>query len=336
MACAAVVLLAHGATVAASDVPADRFVAALGADASVPAEARELIRETWAKCNGCDGAEFLAQGLSVLSSKFREGLAAYDAGEYEQCAAIMSGLRQGRDRFLALNAAVYEVKALTALDHIFDAGERVEALLADGAADLDAHTYHGAEIVFLRGVYLLADLQYEAAAAALTGFLNDRPDASQRLVVAAQQILAELATRQPGRIGEVVDLMQFSGRRLSGLESGEIVQTRQQRILDLLDQLIKQAEQNEQSSSSSSSDSSGGGGSRSSRSPKNPMQQSMLPGGAGSGQSLREGRRANPAEMWGAMPPGERERILQALRDSFPSRYRQLVEQYYEELAKKP
>ncbi len=37
-----------------------------------------------------------------------------------------------------------------------------------------------------------------------------------------------------------------------------------------------------------------------------------------------------------SMPPAERERILQALRDSFPSRYRKLVEQYYEELAKKP
>ncbi len=36
------------------------------------------------------------------------------------------------------------------------------------------------------------------------------------------------------------------------------------------------------------------------------------------------------------MPPAERERILQALRDNFPSRYRQLVEQYYEQLAKRP
>ena len=33
---------------------------------------------------------------------------------------------------------------------------------------------------------------------------------------------------------------------------------------------------------------------------------------------------------------GHSDAVLQALRDSFPSRYRQLVEQYYEELAKKP
>jgi hypothetical protein len=36
------------------------------------------------------------------------------------------------------------------------------------------------------------------------------------------------------------------------------------------------------------------------------------------------------------MPPAERERVLQALRGTFPTRYRQLVEQYYEELSKKP
>jgi hypothetical protein len=34
------------------------------------------------------------------------------------------------------------------------------------------------------------------------------------------------------------------------------------------------------------------------------------------------------------MRPEERERVLQSLRRAFPSRYRQLVEQYYKQLAK--
>ncbi len=66
------------------------------------------------------------------------------------------------------------------------------------------------------------------------------------------------------------------------------------------------------------------------------MQQSQLPGGSAREGPLRAGRRANPGEAWGDMPAAKRQRILQALRDSFPSRYRRLVEQYYEELAKKP
>jgi predicted Fe-S protein YdhL (DUF1289 family) len=49
---------------------------------------------------------------------------------------------------------------------------------------------------------------------------------------------------------------------------------------------------------------------------------------------LRQSVRARPGEEWGKMRPEERERVMQALRQSFPSRYRQLVEQYYRELAK--
>ena len=147
-------------------------------------------------------------------------------------------------------------------------------------------------------------------------------------------MIAELQNRLPEQIGEVCDLMNYSARRLGHEDLGEPVQTRQQRIIELLDKLIEEAESQESSSSSSSGGSSGGG--QGSQSPSNPMQQSQLPGGAAKEGALRARRRANPAEVWGTMPPAERQRILQALRDNFPSRYRQLVEQYYEELAKKP
>jgi acyl-CoA reductase-like NAD-dependent aldehyde dehydrogenase len=66
------------------------------------------------------------------------------------------------------------------------------------------------------------------------------------------------------------------------------------------------------------------------------MKDSSLPGGEAGEDSLRASQRVKPGESWGAMAPAERERILQALRDNFPARYRQLVEQYYEQLAKKP
>ena len=36
------------------------------------------------------------------------------------------------------------------------------------------------------------------------------------------------------------------------------------------------------------------------------------------------------------MKPAERERVLQVLKDSFPDRYRRLVEQYYQQLAQEP
>ena len=324
------VALSPTGMIAAAETPVDRFIAALDSNPSVPAEARALIRTSWEQCQDCDGEEFLIQGLALFSPQFNAGLEAYDADRYEDCVRTMGTLRTAKDTFVATNAAVYEIKSLIALDRVSEALTGIERLTADGGGNLATHSYYAAEIAFLHGYGLLAELEYDQAFDVLNEFMYDFPDASQRLRISARQMLRELANRQPGQIGEVVDLMGYSGRRLRIGDSGETVQQRQQRIVELLDRLIEDAEQQEQSSSSGSA----GGGSG--RSPRSPMPQSQLPGGTAGEQSLREGRRANPAEAWGSMPPAERERILQALRDSFPSRYRQLVEQYYEELAKKP
>ena len=315
--------------------PVDRFVAGLDSIAAMPAEARELIRTTWSQCDGGDPSEFLTQALAVISPKFREGLDAYDTDEYERCAKAMGDLRSDAEPFVATHAAMYEVKSLVALEQLVEAGERIRQLTGDGGARVAAYSYFAPEAAFLTGFCLLADLQYDAAGEGLARFLAEYPDAPPRLAIAARQMLLELNNREPGRMSEVADLMDYSGRRLKSADGGEVVQTRQQRIVQLLDQLIKEEEEKEKSSCNNPS-SGAGGKSQAGRSPAKPMQQSRLPGGTPQDESLRASRRANPGEMWGAMPPGERDRILQALRESFPSRYRQLVEQYYEELAKKP
>ena len=336
---ASVVLALAANPVAASDPkdrgPADRFVAALATRADLPAEAANLIRTRWADCTDCDPDEFLTQGLTVLSDGFRAALDAYDSDSYAECAARSAELTGNADPFVATNAAAYEIKSLVAIDRTLEAAERIRAVLSDGGERVSLYSYFAPEIAFLDGYCLLADLQYDPAALALNSFLSKYPDASPRLTIAAKQILLELANRDAGRMGEVVDLMQFSGRRLKNADGSEVVQTRQQRILDLLDDMIEEAQEQEKNSCQGGAAGSGGQQGQG-QSPSNPMQDSSLPGGSGEEGSLRSARRANPGESWGAMPPAERERILQALRESFPNRYRQLVEQYYEELAKKP
>ncbi len=320
-----------GVVHAAEVGPVDRFLVGLES-AALPGSAKTLLQEQWKKCDGCDPHEFLTQALAVVSSEFREGLDAFDADEYERCAGRMAGLTQDADPFLAVHAGVYEIKALVELERLVEAGARIAELTSDGGAKLAAHSYFAAEIEFLRGFCMVADLQYDAAEDALARFLTEFGDAPQRLTLAAKQMLAELANREPGGMGEVADLMNYSGRRLKSSDGGEVVQTRQQRILELLDALIKEAEEQEKKSCNSG----GSSGRASGKSPATPMSESGLPGGSPQSDAMRAARRANPGEVWGNMPPGERERILQALRESFPARYRQLVEQYYEELAKKP
>jgi len=67
--------------------------------------------------------------------------------------------------------------------------------------------------------------------------------------------------------------------------------------------------------------------------PVTPAQQSTAAPRAGGPGELRSDT-ARPGEAWGNMPPEERERILQSIGKDFPSQYRQLVEQYYNQLAK--
>jgi len=317
----------------AADVPVDRFLQQIEKNAAIPADARELIKRQWAECKDCDPEEFLTQALAVTSPRFREGLDAYDADQYAEAAAIMHDLTSDPDPFVAVNAAVYEIKALVALERMLEAGGRLVDLAA-GPNEVDSYSYFQAEVDFLSAYSMLGDLRYEEAEAALKRFLLDHADASARLTIAARQMLMELANRDPGKLGDVVDLMDFSGKRLKSEDASEPVRTRQQRILDLLDKLIKEEEEKEKQASNGSGGGSGSG--TPNNSPSNPMQQSQLPGGAPEAGQLRAARRANPGEAWGAMPPAERERVLQALRGTFPTRYRQLVEQYYEELSKKP
>lgn len=330
-----------GGAVAQSEAgiaPADRFVQSLDSFDAIPADARDLMRTSWSDCDDCDGEEFLIQALTLLSPAFRDGLDAYEDDDYETCIRNMGKLAGDATQtpFVRLSAAAYEIKALVQRQRLAEAHDRVKALLEDSATELEQYTYFAPEMQFVLGYVLVSDLQYVEAAEALEAFLSRYPDASQRLVVPAQQMLKEIKNQQPGNIGEVVDLMNFCGRRLDATDTGQKVLERQARIVELLDELIEQAEQQESSSSSSGG---GGGGSdgKGGPSPANPMQQSTLPGGAGTtGDGTGNNKRANPAEAWGSMPPAEREKILQALRDSFPSRYRRLVEQYYADLAKEP
>ena len=153
----------------------------------------------------------------------------------------------------------------------------------------------------------------------------------------ASQMPDELKVRRPGGLGEVSDLMDYAGRRLNRGLADPPVRGAQQRAVELLSQLIKEAQQREkQASAAGGGSGSGRGGIAPGGTPRTPAQQSMLPIGPGQKGELNRSPAARPGEMWGQMRPEERQRILQSLRESFPSRYRQLVEQYYRQLAKEP
>ena len=173
-------------------------------------------------------------------------------------------------------------------------------------------------------------------------FEKNHPAAPDRFRLLIQQMLGESAGRQPEGLGEVSSLMTYSTRRLRAGEAGEPVQDKQRRTVELLSKLIEEAERQERQQGLCKN--CGGKGCskcRGSRvatasplNPRSPMQDSQLPGGSGGIAELNRPPRVRPGETWGKMRPEQREKIQQSLGKNFPSRYRQLVEQYYKQLAK--
>jgi tetratricopeptide (TPR) repeat protein len=333
-------LAGAGGSAAAADHVTESFVEHVRGSERYDERVKSFLAERWAQRREADDADsFLAEALALLSEGFRGGLAAFEAEEYRRCAEIMGGLGEDLDPYLAANAAVYEIKSLVAAEALEEAEARLAVLLALPAR-VQEYTVSAAEVYYVKGYCELGNLKYGQASASLATFLEMFPDAPQRLRMTATQMLAELRLRVPERLGDVTDLMDYAARRLGNSDPGQRVQRRQEKAVEILDKLIEDAEQQEQSSS-------GGGGSSQDSSqsrqrrpsqPQSPMQDSRAPAGRPSPGSEDAGQRRSvqPGEAWGAMRPAEREQIIQALRDRFPDRYRQLVEQYYLELSKEP
>lgn len=320
----------------------DRFVAHVKESPGVPAAARSAVAAAWAEHRADpDPSEFLTAGVAIISSDYRAAMDALDQEDYAKAEAALRPLLADKDPYILLHASALLSRALVESERLEEA-EELLAPLAAGEKELIERTFLEADVDFLLAYCQLSNLDYELARMSLQSFENQHPDAPERLRLPARQMLQELAARQPEGLGEVSDLMVYAGRRLSVGRADKPVKERQDRAVELLDKLIKQAEQREQQQNKdkNQSDRQGqpqgqqqgqpNGNDRS----NSAAQDSMRPLGKGKIGELHRSAEARPGDEWGKMSPEEREQILQSLRRNFPSQYRQLVEQYYRQLAK--
>lgn len=323
---------------AARDAFFDRLEQHVNTLKTLDDQAKTIIRQALADRDAdLDDESLLAETLVLISADFRAALDAYDEEDYAACVQALEPLADAEDPYLRYNARAYAAQALVHADRLVEAQARIAKLIEDDD-NVARYTFARAELHYMLGYCQVQNLQHEKARTTLQRFLRDFPDASPRLVVTAQQMLAELARRVPQGIGEVADLMTFSEKRLAAGDVETRTRDAQQRAVDLLDQLIKKVEKMEQQQQQRSAS---GGQSRpqpqSQKSAQNtPAQDAKTPRGGQAESVKRPGRQVAPGEAWGAMPQAQREKILQVLRDRFPGRYRALVEQYYETLAEQP
>lgn len=304
-------------------------VRALG---SANAIAATTIAEGWERIYRDQLVEsFVPDALAVLYPSYRAALEAFDDERPADVLRLLEPLRDHDDPFLVANARYFHVRALVALGR-YEEAEVTLASIDERRENLVAHTPYAPHLWFIRAVCQTRNLRFDEAVGSLESLQRYFSDAPEAVRLGAAQLLLEIRRRERGTLGEVATLMDYVADRLHATDAGQRVHQRQRNIVALLDQLIREREQRERQSSGYQQP--GGRKAGSPRqAPRKPRPESDAPVGAGQVGDLHEAPRADPGEMWGKLPPAERERILQSIRDRFPSRYKQLVEQYYRALA---
>jgi len=165
----------------------------------------------------------------------------------------------------------------------------------------------------------------EKAIVAATRFLEDYPDAPERFRAAMEQMKNELVQEWESPLYDLAGKMNQVGREIEKGETGNPTQKKQGEIIEILNELIKKAEQQE--GGGKGGNSGGSGKARGNQKSSNPANDSSLPGGSSRTGDLR-GKPRGAGEQWGEMRDKERDEVLQALKEKFPGRYRELQEQY--------
>lgn len=309
-----------------------RFVEYVEQHTAFPKGAANFVARQW-QDNPADSdiRLFIPESLAVLYPRFKRGLEAHEAYQYEYSAKIMGELSLASDPYLASHAALFQTKALVEQLQFEYATVLLNFYFRD-EFDVGQYSLLADEMKFLQAYCLFHTFESRQAKESLEQFLEAYPQAGPNLRAAAKELLAKLDPPPRKTLGQAAHLMADAGLWLTEGETGLDPQISQKKAMMILEELIHKAQQQEQQQQQCSQ---GGGqqATQGTRSPQQPASASGTPSGESTTGRLHAAPRAAPGEVWGRMKPQERDRILQVLQENFPSRYRQLVEQYYRQLA---
>jgi hypothetical protein len=158
--------------------------------------------------------------------------------------------------------------------------------------------------------------------AALVELMEHDDQLPARYRQVAEMVEQDLSGLKDESLDHVSRRMNDVRRRLELGQAGKTVQVVEKGVVDSLDKMIKQLEEQQQQQCQ------GTGGSAQS---STPMQDSQLP-------ELKAPGRVDPRDIgnqsgWGDLPPKEREEAMQQIGREYPAHYRQLIEQYFRDLA---
>ncbi|HZN36280.1 MAG TPA: hypothetical protein VFB80_20770 [Pirellulaceae bacterium] len=324
--------LTAGALAADANKVLDDFTASVeksGATAEQKRVVAELVKQL--RQTPEDRAAAITESLRILYPDYRSALTAL--GEDNLGAAIvgLTKLRENADPYLAADASYYLGRAYL-LDERF---EDALPLLSDLEGKWADKTATGAEVLFLRGVAEVALLRHKEAMATLEKFLATYPDAPERMRVGAFRQLEQLKLFQEGTLSDVHLRMEFSRRKLSLEDTGTETRQQQDKIIEILAKLIKEAEERECNCKGGGKGQGQKPGSKPGEGDGQAQGQGSQSGNSGGGSkgidsdTVKRLHRGGPQSPWSQLRDKDRDPVYSAIKEKFPARYQQLIEQYY-------
>jgi tetratricopeptide (TPR) repeat protein len=303
----------------------ERFFSRIDADAALP----EALKKDVLKLReaGLLGGEFdcIHQALLLMNPDYQRADALFQSERYGAAVERFEALRQSADEYVRGYSTFRYALAQMNRERYEEAGQAFTQVLNEfrfAGCDVDA--------AFYLVVCLGQEREKEKAIAAASAFLKDYPDAPERYKQAMEQLKNELVQEWESPLYDLAGRMTHVAKKIEGGETGEPTQEKQKEIVAIIEELIKKAEQQEGQGKGGGG---GGGQPRGNQQPSGPANNSSVAPGASRVGDLRPNPKKKAGDAWGEMRDKEREEVLQALKEQFPDRYRELLEQYNKALA---
>ncbi|MFN0019342.1 MAG: tetratricopeptide repeat protein [Pirellulaceae bacterium] len=318
----------------ATDKVLDGFLAAVKENKEFKAEQVQKATEIFSALRAdADGKSIaITEALRELYPDFKDALTTLGEENIQDAITKLGKLRDAKDPYLAADAAYFLARALL-LDERF---EDALPLLEDATGKYADKTARGGESLFLRGVAFGQLIQRKEAMDCLKKFLELYPDAPERMRVGAFRQLEALKLYEDGTLTDVQFRMEFSRRKLSLEDAGQATREQQKKIIDILAKLIKEAEDKECNCKGGGKPKPGskpGKGSEGESQAKGEGQGQQGTSGGGSkgtdSDTVKRLHRGGPTSPWSQLRDRERDPVFNAIKEKYPARYQQLIEQYY-------
>lgn len=303
---------------------------------SIDATTRDEIKSMVAELTADEYSqiEAITSGLARIYPGYEKAILATQSEDVEQAKQALETLRPymaSEDQFLAADSSFFLARMLMNLQRHEEAVPILERL----TGDLAGFTLHAGPALYFAGVAQANLLENQRAIQSFTGFLEKFPDAPERLRVAAFRQLQTIKAIEEGSLEDVLQRMDYSHRRLQIENTDDATQDQQKKIVTMLQTMIQEEEKKECAQCNGKGNTEKQQESQETKEQKSDKEGKSSTGGSSNNPNGTVKRTFDdgPASPWSRLRERSRDEANNAIKQKLPSRYRSVVEKYYETIS---